>query len=312
MASVVSANLNRIHEQKFDLIVGLPRSGMIPAYMIALRLNLPCTDLLSFVNNTPLKSGYTRNVSKAIKLPQEANRILVVDDSIASGQSLKKDLALVPEALRSRIQTCAIYSDIKRRSDVSFFFETVPFPRVFEWNIFHHEVITNSCFDIDGVLCLDPDNEANDDGEKYLSFINSALPLNIPSRKVHAVVTSRLEKYRGETEKWLEKVGVQYDHLIMLDLPNMQVRQEQNNHAEHKGLFYKNSATELFIESDYRQSIEIAKIANKPVYCVDTNEMIQPGVTYQMRVGSVNVIKTTIKRIVPNKLLVPLRKLINK
>ena len=41
----------------FDLIVGVPRSGMFPANLLALYLNLPVTDIDSFRNGHIYQTG---------------------------------------------------------------------------------------------------------------------------------------------------------------------------------------------------------------------------------------------------------------
>ena len=43
----------------FDLIVGVPRSGMFPANLLALYLNLPVTDIDSFRNGAYLSDRRT-------------------------------------------------------------------------------------------------------------------------------------------------------------------------------------------------------------------------------------------------------------
>ncbi len=278
LSNDIRENISKIQHQQFDLIVGLPRSGMIPAYMIALYLNLECTDLKSFIDNKPLKKGTTRGSKKALTLPHEATRILMIDDSIMSGKSLEKDLLLIPENLGGgRITTLAIYSSTKSRDDVDMFFEYLPSPRVFEWNIFHHGILLKTSVDIDGVLCIDPTEEENDDGEKYIDFILNATPLFLPTTKIHSLVTSRLEKYRSETEKWLSKHNIVYDNLIMLNLPSKEERQRLRAHGSHKGKYYKNSETVFFIESDARQSLEICYLTGKSVYCVDNNRIYNPS-----------------------------------
>jgi len=42
---------------------------------------------------------------------------------------------------------------------------------VFEWNALHHSNPERFCVDIDGVLCRDPTEAENDDGESYLEFL---------------------------------------------------------------------------------------------------------------------------------------------
>ncbi|MGN2615681.1 phosphoribosyltransferase family protein [Aliivibrio fischeri] len=301
-------NLSKIHACNVDLVVGLPRSGLTPANMIALYLNVACTDFDSFINDRKLKKGKTRKSKTNIEYPHDAKNILLVDDSIRSGSSLHSDLLLIPENLRSKVTTCAIYSSLSKRDDVDMFLEVVPIPRVFEWNLFHHSITSKACFDIDGVLCVYPTKEQNDDGEKYIDFILNAEPLFIPTNKVHALVTSRLEKYRKETEIWLNKHNIEYEHLIMLDLPNKEERQKLGVHGFHKAKYYKSTNTSLFVESEYNQSVEILNITNKPVFCVDENIMLRPGQSYFIKKkvkdtffkSIINLIPLSIKRKIKN------------
>lgn len=266
-----------LQSENYDLIVGIPRSGMVPAYIIALYLNKKCCDIDSLLKNSPLKTGSTRNTKSLISYPSEAKKILLVDDSILSGKSLANELIKIPKDMKSKITTLAIYSSEKIRNDVDIFLEYLPLPRIFEWNIFHHNVVERSCFDIDGVLCIDPTEDENDDGKKYVDFILNAPPLFIPSRKINCIVTSRLEKYRDETETWLKNNGVDYNSLIMLDLPSKEERQRLGAHANHKAEMYKKSELELFYESDRNQAITIHRLTNKPVFCIETNEMFTKG-----------------------------------
>jgi uncharacterized HAD superfamily protein len=69
----------------------------------------------------------------------------------------------------------------------------------------HGHLLKYCCVDIDGVLCLDPTDCQNDDGAAYEKFLEEAVPMLAPTRPIGALVTSRLEKYRGLTEKWLAK-----------------------------------------------------------------------------------------------------------
>jgi uncharacterized HAD superfamily protein/adenine/guanine phosphoribosyltransferase-like PRPP-binding protein len=262
-----------LHNKKYDLIVGLPRSGMIPAYIIALLLNVECTDLGSYIDNRALKKGGTRKLKRALESPHEAKNVLIVDDSILTGKSLANDLQLIPQELRDRVDTLAIYSSEQQREDVDIVFCHLPTPRLFEWNIFHRNASKLTCFDIDGVLCVDPSKEQNDDGEKYIEFILNAPPLFLPTARIHALVTSRLEKYRPQTEQWMKKNGIEYDHLIMLDLPNKEARIAARAHGKHKANYFQKSDAVFFIESDEKQAIEICQLSGKPVYCVNNNTM---------------------------------------
>lgn len=280
---VILKNLSII-PRDFDLIVGVPRSGMLPANLLSLYLNRPYTDIHSFMNGHIYKAGARGQFFdiKAFK------KILVVDDSIASGSALKeckenlKDLSAEFD-----IKYCAVYVVPGKEKMVDYYFEVVPLPRYFQWNILNHTTLEKACFDIDGVLCADPSAEQNDDGEKYIDFILNAPPLFIPGSKIGTVVTSRLEKYRKETEYWLKKNNIKYNDLVMLDLPDMAARQRANNHGGHKAQAYMSKPYVLFVESDLTQAIQINKIAKKPVLCTENFEMIfdSESIMYNLKSG---------------------------
>lgn len=255
----------------FDLIVGVPRSGMLPANLLALYLNKPYTDIHSFLNGHIYKAGARSQFFDI----SEFKNILVVDDSIASGSAMVE----VKESLKHldgkfNIKYCAIYVIPGKEKMVDYYFENVPLPRYFQWNILNHTTLEKACFDIDGVLCADPLPEQNDDGPKYIDFILNAPPLFIPGSKIGTIVTSRLEKYRKETETWLANNNIKYNDLVMLDLPNMEARQRANNHGDHKAKAYMAKPYVLFIESEHNQALEINRITKKPVLCTENFEMI--------------------------------------
>ena len=268
----------------FDLIVGVPRSGMLPANLLSLYLNRPYTDIHSFMNGHIYKAG-ARGQFFDIR---NFKKILVVDDSVASGAALqecKKNLEQLSKEFE--IKYCAVYVIPGKEKSVDYFFETVPLPRYFQWNILNHTTLEKACFDIDGVLCADPTPEQNDDGEKYIDFILNAPPLFIPGSKIGTIVTSRLEKYRKETETWLKANNVKYNELVMLDLPDMEARQKANNHGGHKAKAYLAKPYVLFVESDLTQAIQINRIAKKPVLCTENFEMIfdSESVMYNLKSG---------------------------
>ena len=268
----------------FDLIVGVPRSGMLPANLLSLYLNRPYTDIHSFMNGHIYKAG-ARGQFFDIK---QFKKILVVDDSVASGAALqecKENLKHLSADFD--IKYCAVYVIPGKEKTVDYFFETVPLPRYFQWNILNHTTLEKACFDIDGVLCADPLPEQNDDGEKYIDFILNAPPLFIPGSKIGTIVTSRLEKYRTQTETWLKANNVKYNDLVMLDLPDMAARQKANNHGGHKAKAYMAKPYVLFVESELNQAIQINKIAKKPVLCTANFEMIfdSESILYNLKSG---------------------------
>ncbi len=256
-----------------DLIVGIPRSGMIPAYMIALFLNKPCCSFTEFKNNILPEHG-ERPLQHTSIHPQ---KILIVDDSVCSGNALAKIKQEINKLdTGQKFLYYAVFSTLESRDKVDFYAEITDLPRIFQWNYMYHSIINKSCLDFDGVLCEDPCDQENDDGERYRNFLLNAKPLYIPNVKIHSIVTSRLEKYRYETELWLQRHHVQYNNLIMLNLPDAKTRQELNIHARFKADIYKkdNDAI-LFIESNDKQARDIAKFSGKAYICLETDSLYE-------------------------------------
>ncbi len=283
LISDIRKNIGKVQGFGFDLIVGIPRSGMIPAYIISAYLNIDCTDVDSLVENRPLQKGITRNTKGSLVYPAEAKQILLVDDSIYSGNAFELAKSKIPAELAAKIKTLAVYTSDLSKKLVDNYFEYIDGTKIFEWGIFHNNIISKTCIDIDGVLCRDPLPEENDDGEKYLNFIRNAEPLFLPTGKAYALVSNRLEKYRYETETWLKKHGIKYKRLVLLNLASKEERLKIDPGIEHKGKFLKNSDAIFFLESAYNQSISIAKVSGKPVYCVDRNKFINPGIAASLK-----------------------------
>lgn len=273
----IKNNLHKLHGKEIDLVVGIPRSGMIPAYMIALYLNVNCIDLAGFCKNESLIHGRTRRNGKPLAKAWDAKKILLVDDSIMSGESMRSVAKELPTELSKKTIKLAIYSTSKARPEVDIYFKHVAWPRVFEWNIYHHNILSRSCVSIDGVLCTNPTKAQNNDDTKYMEFLLNAKPLILPSGRIHSIITSRLEKYRKETESWLKKYNIEYEHLIMPSPPNSKDHQQPNKHTTHKIKYYNESNLDFFLEGDPCQAINIANATGKPVFCVRDNKIYQAG-----------------------------------
>lgn len=270
LSNIVRNNIFKVPHD-IDLVVGVPRSGLLPANMIALYLNTQLSDVDSFINGHIYKSGrrgeYIANLN--------FRKILVVDDSVCSGASISEAKAkLLAFNPTYEYIFCSPIVTTLGQQFVDIWFETIDDVRVFEWNLFHHHLLANACLDIDGVLNVDPSED--DDGGIYISFLNNAKPLFVPTVRISTLISCRLEKYRKETENWLRNHNVQYDRLVLLDFPNKDARVKWGKHGKYKGHYYKTSTCGLFIESNKNQAQEIANISSKPVICIETNSLVRP------------------------------------
>lgn len=278
--------INGLHKipHDIDLIVGVPRSGMLVANMLAMLMNKQFTDVDGLLNDRIIGFGSSKTniYGGVIKSVKDCHKVLIVEDTVASGNSLKAVKKKLEEAkLPLKLVYFVAYVEPGKEDMVDCFLETVGQPRLFEWNIFHHYIIENSCMDIDGVLCDDPTEEENDDGEKYINFILNAKPKIIPTRKIKYLVSSRLEKYRKETEEWLRKNHVEYGELIMLNA-TAEERRAKGLHGKFKAEFYKNHDSALFIESNKYQAAEIYEKTNKLVYCTENNVLYDGDSKYKL------------------------------
>ncbi len=275
---IIVDNLYKIPHD-IDVVAGVPRSGLLSANIIACHLNKPLTDVEGILTGKIFDAGRTKNKSGWIDDISKAKKILVVEDSVASGQSLMT----VKAQLQNVNQTIIYLSIMVAPSSANIpdiFFIVVPLPRVFEWNYMHHSFLWKCCVDMEGVLCQDPTPEQNDDGKNYREFCLNAMPKFIPSQPIGCIVTARLQKYSSETQQWLSKNNVPYKNLIMLNLDSAEERRKLGVHANFKAEVYKYiDKAELFIESDFEQAKIIAKLSQKDVFCVENSVIIKGGGT---------------------------------
>lgn len=276
MHKCLEYNVHRL-PRDIDCIVGIPRSGLLAANMLALILNLPVTDFEGFLQGRLIKAGSTRALKNKISRKWQPTSVLIIDDSILSGRSFAQARQIIPKNKNVKITFAAVYGRFSWHQEVDMVFEKVPTPRMFQWNYMHHPNLEKCCVDIDGVLCHDPKQYENDDGPAYKKFLLTAKPLNIPTYKIGNIVTSRLEKYRAETEKWLSEHSIKYNKLFMLGVESAEERRKKNMHGSFKASIYKKTESNLFIESDINQSVVIAKMTKRPVLSVDKHIIIYPS-----------------------------------
>ncbi len=95
---LIKENLARLQSYNFDLIVGLPRRGMIPATLIGLFLNKPVVSFNELnANLASEKIGY-RLQEESAKFPKSYSNILLVDDSTDEGTVFEQAFSKLDEA----------------------------------------------------------------------------------------------------------------------------------------------------------------------------------------------------------------------
>lgn len=244
-----------------DAIIGLPRSGLMVANTIATEMDIPLSTPELFLDQQWWKSGRLEKIDACA-------RVLVVDDSINTGEQMEGALA----SLRTRypdivFEKGALLPHQRSYQKCDYFHKVIRSPRVFEWDIMHTKKYTPIGFDFDGVLCEDCAHRTDSDEDAYHGFLSDAKPLYIPQYPIDFVVSNRLEKYRPQCEAWLKRHNVRYRHLLLWDLPEKDMR--GTGFARNKVRQILRCQPRFFVESSFAQARQIALRTGVPVLCTD-------------------------------------------
>lgn len=268
MDRAIANNLWKLDRSKFDVVVGIPRSGMIAASIVATYLQMPLATL----------EGYLAGIvhGRGGKPVAASERILLMDDTSNKGGAMARAVGMLRGKAKS-ITRCAVFGPYQVENPaeiIDVWLEDCRGPRGFAWNMWKHSRLPRWGFDMDGVLCRDPTKAENDDGPEYLRFMRDAEPLFLPTRPIGHIITGRLEKYRSETEDWLGRHGVEFLQLHMAPFHSKAERMQAMKFAGGRGGWKARIArevgVELFIESCPKQAGIIAREAGIPVWCTGT------------------------------------------
>jgi orotate phosphoribosyltransferase len=261
--------LDKIRSLNIDLVVGIPRSGMLPASLIATHLQLPFVDVDGYNSNR----WYIRNkkVTVPSDIPSNPLRVLLVDDSINTGNAMRNVLGSLRKSNDTVIKF-AVYGSPKNKSeDIDFVCEECPLPRAFQWNIWKHNDAKNWATDMDGVLCRDPNKKENDKGPRLEQFYKTADTKFLFTKPIKYIITSREERFRKVTEEWLSQNNIAYEKLIMKPTSNPGGNQ---SHAEYKANTLNNLSDVIFyIESDPKQAKIMSQLVKIPIWCIDNQKL---------------------------------------
>ena len=194
-------------------VLGVPRSGMLPASMIAMWLNLP---LYYLDENNNLKILNCATDFGGIRMRDykgNNGRILVVDDTIYAGTAMKN----ISSKLLEDAYFAAVYFKPDCEYKPDFFAKELPPPHLLEWNLFNCSYIEQALLDFDGIFSPNVPVDICEDESRYIEFIKNVEPFphRIPKTHCKGVVTGRLEKHRDITVKQLAFGKLDYVKLIM-------------------------------------------------------------------------------------------------
>jgi orotate phosphoribosyltransferase len=244
------------------LVIGIPRDGIMVAYLVSIYRNIPMTDLTSFCAGIIYKSGIKHRKELEIK------NILMVDDICATGRAMRDAKEQIKEHLGDyKLYCAALYFNKKLNTDFSIDFYGCELigPRAYEWTMSDAVYLPATMMDFDGILCPDCPHEDDDDGERYRNWLQT-VPLKIRPMNIGTIITWRREKYRDLTEAWLKRNRITYGELIMAE------HEKWPGPVEFKAYYYKSSNARLLIDSSVKQAERIYQLTQRPTVCFETNE----------------------------------------
>lgn len=278
---------SNIHKIPHDIagVIAIARGGLFPGFIIAEHLNVPITTVDKFIEN---QENCWFNESTFIKFNNITNgKLLVIDDSVCTGNSLKQTMNKLKNITGFSFVFATIHASTSFDNLIVLDDNTVywDFSRLYEFNLFRTFLFNDCVSDIDGVLCKDPDWGLDTKENEYVYFLTNTAPyIHVP--KIDILLTSRIEKYRPQTENWLKKNNISYNQLIMTPFNNIndKLYAMQNNgwsDAAWKTEQYKNICKQqnripAMIESNEWDANFIKQNFNEGIiFCTDANKFIE-------------------------------------
>jgi uncharacterized HAD superfamily protein/adenine/guanine phosphoribosyltransferase-like PRPP-binding protein len=247
-----------------DVIVGIPRSGLMVASIIACKMGKPLSTPDKMLQNGFWLPTKDKTIEKG-----NVKNVLLVDDATGRGETMQLFYEQLKNAFGNKINIIKASLLVEKRATnkVDLYYKVLTKGAFFEWNLAHCERKPLGV-DIDGVLCEEPPPEVDANEGKYVAWISNAKPNLIPTYTIEVIVTNRLEKYRAITEDWLKRHNVKYKHLIMLNLPSKRLRTPENM-IQNKVNAIRQFDLYWFWESNWTEAQAIYKTCRIPVLCTD-------------------------------------------
>lgn len=238
-----------------NAIYGIPRSGIMPAALLAMRLHLPLYEVGYDIGIRQLQNGLRGWNS-------DPNGVgLIVDDSVFTGTAMKRVLTYFKG---KQIKTAAVYARRGFEHKVDFYAKLVNDCHFLEWNWSNNNPIVCAplergnrngvASDLDGIIVHDEESGGHP-GTPYMVTRRKPIPL---------IVTGRPAAHRKGTEELLAYHRVLYTRLEMF--PGDTLR-SPGEIAAFKAAVFRESRCSVFFESEPSQAQAIHLETLLPVCC---------------------------------------------
>jgi orotate phosphoribosyltransferase len=231
-------------------VVGVARSGMLPASLLACHLHRP---LYSVSADGVRDCGRGARLRGALPL----GPIVLIDDTVYNGLQMRQREELVRQHFgKQSIIRCAVYSTPPGAGAVDLISALLPPPHYLEWNLANSGYLATTAWDLDGIIVTN----------------HTALPLYTPrSAPVRMIITARPGTERETTIRHLRRLGVTLQELVMWPGSAKDreaiLQADPEAVARWKARVYRNSKCQLYVESEPGLARAIARISQLPVLC---------------------------------------------
>lgn len=269
----VSDMCNRVTEslgtlpQDLDMVVGIPRSGLIAATLITLYRNLPMTDLDGLFEGRMIKSG--RRSIEQINSEGRKCKALVVDDSVGAGTQIRAARERL-KSLEDRFEFvfAAVYVSEEGASLVDLPMEVCPQPRCFQWNVMNHYLMQRACVDVLALLRSDVAGEAV--RQSRFPDLFEQTPFFKPKYKLGSLVVPAEPSQREQVESWMDSHGLSCEHLVLAG-------KSWQMYAKARRVAQRERSVRMAFVFERNEARRSAEAAGVPVFSSQSFELCQPS-----------------------------------
>jgi len=245
----------------YDAIIGIARSGLWIASILALKFGRPLSTPNNFVHGEVWQSLHVEK--------PKIHSVLLVEDDVIHGRQIRRAYRQLKQFDSTlKIETASLFVTSEAKNLIDYYYAVRNPPLLYEWTLLTNMgEIGKIAVDMDGVLCENCPSEIDLNEDRYIKWLETAKPYLIPQFQIDAIVTARLEKYRELTEAWLKKHGVKYKSLFMLKVPS---KKERNFDViiNHKADVIRSVQPFWFWESNMMEAEAIKRKVRLPVLCI--------------------------------------------
>lgn len=237
-------------------IIGVSRSGMMAASILAYMLNLPLY-ALNLQDKTIRHCGHGSRMNGQ---RTSMDNPVVIDDTVGSGGTF----SLVQQIIQC--DTAAVYQNPMATFQANHHAAYLPDPHILEWNVANSMYSPQMLWDMDGLICEDCPPELDDDGPLYERWLQEVQPKCLPRRAKITIATGRRRRWAELTHAWLDRHGVSAEVIFHPD--GVRTFESIVDHKARTIVERLSSLTTqcVMLESDAHQARAIESKISRPVW----------------------------------------------